>query len=157
MSEHYNTLRSNGFTFALLRLPDTVFRVVNLEMPDITISPAQSAYPTGSQYFPGGATEYGELTLRFIIDEDLKNYTELFNWITQQTFATNYAPKDKEQFLVSDGALTTLNNASVANKTFFFHDLFPISLSGWQFETNVSEPAPVECTATFKFSYFELK
>jgi len=157
MSEHYNTLRSNGFTFALLRLPDTVFRVVNLEMPEISITPVSSAYPAGTQYFPGGDIEFGELTLRFIVDEDLKNYIELYNWITQQRFGSEYIPKQKEELLTSDGTLTTLNNSSVANKTFFFHDLFPISLGGWQFETNVSEPTPVECSASFKFSYFELK
>jgi hypothetical protein len=158
MSDQYNNLRSNGFVFALERLPDTAFRIIQVEMPSIEIQPVETPTRTGDQYFPGSEITFSEMTLRFIIDEDMKNYIELYNWITQQRYTTDFIPtKTQEILMVSDGTLTMLNNSNVANKTFYFHDMFPISLSGMTFETNISEPSIVECTVNFKFSYFHLK
>lgn len=157
MSETYNTLRNNAFTFNLLRLPDTVFRIVSIDVPDVSNQPSEIPTRHGMLEEPGSVLLFSELTLRFIVDENLKNYEELFNWLTQQKFASEYVPTSKEQFLVSDGTLTTLNNSSVANRTFSFKNMFPISLSGFQFATTSGNSEPIECTVSFKFDYFDLK
>ena len=35
---------------------------------------------------PGGLIEYGDLSLRFLVDEDMVNYTTVHNWITGLDF-----------------------------------------------------------------------
>ena len=69
---------------------------------------------------PGGLIEYGDLSLRFLVDEDMVNYSTVHNWITGlgfpestkdfKDFITNDdgIEDNKEQF--SDGSLLILNS-----------------------------------------------
>lgn len=155
----YNLLQNNGFTFSLDRIPQTTFRVVGFDLPSISVPAPSAGNPSSTQYFPGSSVEFDALTMDFLVDENLKNYEEIYRWITQQRFCNkDFQPKnDSEIKLVSDGVLITMTNASNPNRIFYFKDLFPISLSGMRFDTSISEPAPITCTVTFRFSYFELR
>lgn len=155
----YNNLHSNAFSFSLHRLPDTTFRVVELTLPGISITPVNSGYPSGSQYFPGSAVEFEPLQVTFVVDENLKNYQEIYRWITQQRYNEQvYTPTSPEEtFLVSDGTVITMTNASNPNRVFSFKDLFPIDLGPIQFNTRDSTPEIVTCTVTFRFAYFTLE
>jgi hypothetical protein len=160
MSETYsqNFLQNNGFIFSLDRIPQTTFRVVACDVPSITVPAPEQGSAASSQFFPGSATEFDELSMDFLVDEDLKNYEEIYNWITQQRFAENYVPKNsREEKLVSDGTLATMSNASNVNRVFYFKDLFPVSLGNMHFDTSISQPEPVTCTVTFRYSYFVLR
>jgi len=151
----YNTLSSNAFTFTINRLPQTVFRVVSINLPGINVSPVESGQPEGDQYFPGSSNNFEELQMTFIVDENLLNYEELYNWITQQRYITEYKAKNTEEaLLTSDGVFVTMTNSSVPNRVFTFRDMFPISLSSLNFDTRESNPDPVTCQVSFKYSYF---
>ena len=155
MSEQYNTLRSNAFAFQILRIPDTVFRVTSIDFPDVSVGVNSTSVSGAEMHSPGQKVEFSEMTVKFIVDENLANYEEIYNWLTQQQFNTSYVPDStKTALLMSDGTLTTLNNASVANRSFFFRDMFPTFLSGFQLSTSGSEQ--IECSVSFKFGYFTL-
>jgi hypothetical protein len=152
-----NNLQNNAFTFVLERIPQTIFRVTQCDVPSITVPPAGAGFPGSSQAFPGTFTEFDDITLTFIVDEDLQNYEEIYRWIVKQRFAENQVPSsDIDVPYVSDGALTTMTNSSNPNRTFKFKAMFPVALGSIHFDTTVSSPEPVECTVTFKYSYFEL-
>lgn len=154
----YNNLQSNGFSMTINRLPQTMFRVTECDIPSINVPAPEAGSPGSTQYFPGSATEFDSLTIQFFVDENLENYQELFNWITQQRYASHYNPiSDKEVKLVSDGSIVVMNNSSTPNKVFSFKNLFPITLGALHFDTSTSEPQPVMCEAVFRFSYFELR
>lgn len=154
----YNFLQNNGFTFLLERIPQTIFRVTSCDVPGLTVPTPETSSGRTTQYFPGTANEFDELVMEFIVDENLKNYEELYRWITQQRYTDKeFVPKsEKENLLVSDGVLVTMTNASNPNRVFKFANMFPISLGNIHFDTTISEPQPVTCTVTFKYSYFEL-
>lgn len=153
----YNNLQSNGFTMTIDRLPQTMFRVTVCDIPSINIPAPEAGSPGSTQYFPGSATEFDTLSIEFLVDENLENYQEIFNWITQQRYMSKYNPRtDKEEKLVSDGAVIMLSNNSVPNKVFSFKNLFPIAIGPLHFDTTVSEPTSVTCTVEFRFSYFEI-
>jgi hypothetical protein len=155
----YNMLKSNSYTFSIARIPETMFRVVAVNLPDTSVPAPMVASAASSQWFPGSASEFSQLSLTFIVDEDLKNYEEIFRWLTQQRYdigAGFSAANTKEASLTSDGTLITLTNASNPNRVIRFKDLFPTSLSGLDFDTRNSDPIPVECTATFYFSQFTI-
>jgi hypothetical protein len=153
-----NFLLNNGFTFILDRLPQTTFRIVSTDVPGIGVQPPSVGNPAATQYFPGSSVDFEPLTIEFLVDEDLKNYTELYNWITQQQYCSTYVPKDnRDKLLVSDGTLATLSNASNVRRVFYFKDLFPIGLGPLHFDTSITMSEPIQCTATFRYSYFELR
>lgn len=156
----FNLLQTNSFTFNLLRSKETTFRVTSCSVPAVSVPPAEDGYGGGTQYFPGTFNEFDPVTLRFIVDEDLKNYEEIYRWITQQRYAigSDYIPKDEsDKLLVSDGVLTTLTNNSRPNRAFYFKDMFPVELGSIDFDTTSGTTEPVTCSVTFRYSYFTLK
>lgn len=153
-----NLLQINGFTFSLDRIPQTTFRVVSCDLPEITVPSPESSSGRATQFFPGTANEFEPLVVDFLVDEDLKNYREMYRWITQQRYTDKeFVSTEKEQFLVSDGSLLTMTNSSNPNVTFYFKDMFPISLGGLHFDTRIEQPSPLTCTVTFRYSYFEMR
>lgn len=160
MITDFNFLKTNSFTFNLQRLPETIFRCRTAGVPAITV-PAPQTGGTGPipQYFPGSATEFEAFSMVFAVDENLKNYEELYLWIVQQRFRRDVdavVPRNSnEELLVSDGFLTTLTNNSNPNRVFKFLDMFPIYLGGLEFDTEST--TNMSCSATFRYSYFKLQ
>jgi hypothetical protein len=60
---------------------------------------------------------------------------------------------DKE---MSDITLITTTNKNIPNRFFRFHDCFPISLSGLEFESGADGEAVV-ATIEFKFTYYDIE
>ena len=153
----YNLLKSNSYQFSIERIPETIFRITSVNLPEISV-PAPSAPSSAStQYFPGSTSEFSQLNITFLVDENLKNYEEIFRWITQQRFGigSEFAPKNiTETTLTSDATLLTLTNSSNPNRVIKFFDMFPTSLGALNFSTQQSDPIPVECTAQFYYSRF---
>lgn len=157
---NYNFLQNNGFVFSLERIPETLFRVVSCDVPGISIPPAQAGIQGATQYFPGGNSEFEELTMDFLVDENLENYEEIYHWITQQRYfiRDEFKPKnDGELSMTSDGTLVTMTNASTPNRVFSFKNMFPTSLGNLHFDTSISQPEPITCQVTFRYAYFEMK
>lgn len=157
----YNLLQNNGFQFSIQRLPQTMFRVVACDLPAISIPQANTGgYPGANQSLAGNTAEFEELTMDFLVDEDLKNYEEIYNWIVGQQFEDRDKTRRDvayEQALYSDGTLITLDNSSNPHRVFSFKSLFPINLGNLHFDTSVTEPVQVTCQVTFKYAYFKLQ
>jgi hypothetical protein len=96
---------------------------------------------------PGDIIQFGDLSLRFLVDEDLQNYMEIQNWIRGLGFPErlsqfsdleesglvqgNYL-KDRQN-IYSDGTLQVLTSSQIPNFQITFKDLFPYSLSTMTF------------------------
>ena len=116
-----NFLSPIGFLFVLEKATKTSFLCQKAEIPDLTLG--QVSIPTrGMVPIPiDGNIQYGNLNLEFIVDEDLRNYMEIHNWLralgTPQdmkerrdwynTYAKGSAEKDAR---FSDATLQVLNN-----------------------------------------------
>lgn len=153
----YNLLKTNSYQFSINRIPETIFRITSVNLPEISV-PAPSA-PSGAstQYFPGSVTEFSQLNLTFLVDENLKNYEEIYRWITQQRYGIGpefTAKNVTETSLTSDATLLTLTNSNNPNRVIKFFDLFPTSLGQLNFSTQQPDPIPVECSAQFYYSRF---
>ncbi len=160
MITDFNFLKTNSYTFNLQRLPETIFRCRTANVPSISVpAPATGGTGPSTQYFPGTATEFESFSMVFAVDENLKNYEELYLWIVQQRFRRDVdavVPRNSnEELLVSDGFLTTLTNNSNPNRVFKFLDMFPIYLGGLEFDTEST--SNMSCSVTFRYSYFKLQ
>lgn len=153
----YNLLKSNSYQFSIVRIPETIFRITSVNLPEISVPAPMVPSGASSQYFPGSTSEFSQLTITFLVDENLKNYEEIYRWITQQRFGigSEFIPKDSnETKLTSDATLLTLTNSSNPNRVIKFFDLFPTSLGQLNFSTQQPDPIPVECSAQFYYSRF---
>ena len=79
--QNRNFLQPTGFKFTLNRSPKTSFFCQSANIPGMTLGVA--AQPTYLRDIPtpGDKIEFEDLNLRFLVDENLENYMEIYTWI----------------------------------------------------------------------------
>ena len=77
-----NYLTPVGLKLKLERFAAVDFLCQAVNLPDVAMQVTQ--VPTRFREVPiiaGGGVTYGDLQLRFIVDEDMVNYSSIWNWI----------------------------------------------------------------------------
>lgn len=160
-----NMLSPIGFQFSIQRLPTMNFFVQSVTLPGITASTIDQVTPLRSIPTPGDKIEYSELEVVFKIDEDMRNYIEVFEWIRALGFPDTFDQykelDDQPSFtgggIYSDASLTILSSAMNPNVRIEIQDLFPISLTPIEMSATNSDVEYIEATATFRFLGYSFK
>ena len=101
-----NFLSPIGFVFVLDKARRTSFLCQRAEIPAINLGavqiPTRGMVPIPTE----GNMTYGNLNIDFLVDEDLRNYMELHNWIralgTPQDYQERHSENESNQRLVAD-------------------------------------------------------
>ena len=165
-----NFLSPIGFKFSLKRSPGVAYFCNEANIPDMSLSIAEQPTYLRNIPLPGDKIEFGDLSLRFMVDEDLTNYMEIQNWIRglgypeaisqyseledkayiKQTFG------NKRQDVYSDGTLQILSNNLVPKFQVLFDDLFPYSLSTVTFDATDTDIEYFTADVAFKYTIYNL-
>ena len=161
-----NFLAPVGFKFTLSKYPKVSFFSNTARIPDITLGTAiQSTYLKDIDV-PGEKLTYGELNVRFLVDENLENYMAMHNWLTglgfpesaqdfiDQTKDENGQKDLKEQY--SDGSLHILNSNYNDIAVVKFKDLFPTYLTSLEFDATESDVNYFTADITFKYTIYDI-
>lgn len=169
--ENRNDLYPNRFKFTINRAPKVSFSCNSANIPSMSLGNASQPTSTGKNIpLPGNKIEYEPFNLRFIVDENLENYMQIFNWIEgiafpeslQQTFnlqASNEKIDHRIQSqlnIYSDATLQILTSHQRPNFNVKFYDLYPYDLTTLLFDATDSNPTPFTAEAKFKYTYFEI-
>jgi len=146
--ENRNFLSPVGFKFSLKRAPGVAFFCNQANIPSIDLGIAEQPTWLKNIDVPGDKIQFGDLSLRFLVDEDLVNYMELQRWIRGLGY-----PEDMDEFrklegeavlpnnfgqagdnIYSDGTLQILSSNLVPQFQVVFTDLFPYTLSTVTFD-----------------------
>ena len=79
--DNRNFLAPTGFKFSLKRSPGVAFFCNQANIPSLDLGIAIQPTYLKDIDVPGDKIQFGDLTLRFLVDEDLVNYMEIQNWI----------------------------------------------------------------------------
>ena len=79
--DNRNFLAPTGFKFSLKRSPGVAFFCNQANIPSLDLGIATQPSYLKDIDVPGDKIQFGDLTLRFLVDEDLVNYMEIQNWI----------------------------------------------------------------------------
>ena len=119
-------------------------------------------------------SEIGELTVNFIVDENMENWTELYTWMEQTTGSTDpekfrslvganrkadqpYDGSGNYDELYSDMTIVVTTAANNPNRYVRIQDAFPTSLGEITMDTTVAGGITyVTCNASFQFTAFEI-
>lgn len=148
-----NFLSPVGFKMEFEIFPDVDFYCQQVNFPDISVPFTE--VPTRFRSFPiigGGGVSYGDLQSTFIIDEDMHNYAEIFNWIRKNGQSENTAPLN-----LSSARLQILTSNFNTNLVADFQYLFPYSLSQIQFDATIGEETVVTAQASFKYAQMSFR
>ena len=173
--ENRNFLSPVGFKFALKRSPKVAYFCNQANIPDLTLGIAEQPTYLRNIPTPGDKLEFGDLNLRFLVDEDLGNYMEMQNWLRGLGF-----PESTEEFaelqerdpmnqaggfgqykksgkkVYSDGTLQILSSNLVPKFQVVFKDLWPYSLTTMQFDATDTDIEYFTAEVSFKYTIYGL-
>ena len=161
-----NFLAPVGFKFTLSKFPKVSFFSNTARIPDITLGTAIQSNYLKDIDVPGDKLTYGELNVRFLVDENLENYMAMHNWLTGLGFpesAQDFINKTtdqngqrdlKEQY--SDGSLHILNSNYNDIAIVKFKDLFPVYLTSLEFDATESDINYFTADVTFKYTIYDI-
>lgn len=145
-----NNLSQLNFKLKLPTLNQLEMRAQSVVIPGLNLGQAEIPTPFVRIHEPGNL-DYNDLTVSFMVGENLKDYLEIFNWMVQLGYPDSldqYKPK------VIDGSVLILNSAMNPIMNVRFTDLFPISLSDLSFDSTLSEIQYATATVSFRFNRF---
>ena len=148
-----NFLAPTGFKMELEIFSGVDFFCQSANIPDISAPSIE--VPTRFRGIPiaaAGGVTYGDLTLKFIVDEDMANYLTIHKWIRKNNLADEMDNQSNPEY--SKGQLIILSSNFNTNITIDFDDLFPISLTELSFDVGDTEVDYLTASATFKFTNF---
>ena len=156
-----NYLQPTGFRVIIDRenYPNLEFFAQSVDHPDVSMTAPTVAYSRiGNVSLPGDALEYSELNIQFILDEDIKSYTELYNWIESLVNKNFVKPNSTSDVPTqADISVSILSSHNNQNKRILYKGCNPTSLSGLQLTSIASSVEYLTFNASFVFTGFEFK
>ena len=161
-----NFLSPVGFKFSLSKFPKVDFFCNSARIPEITLGTAIQPSYLKEIDIPGEKLIYGDLSIRFLVDEQLENYVAVHNWITglgfpetPQQFIDKTTDRDglrdfQEQFC--DGSLHILNSNYNDVAIVKFKDIFPTSITSLDFDATETDINYFTAEATFKYVIYSI-
>lgn len=168
--ENRNFLSPTGFKFTLKRTPKVAFFCNVANVPDLNLGVAVQPTYLKDIDLPGDKIVFGDLNLRFLVDENLENYMEIQNWIRGLGYPeklSQFAELDDSgliqgryakdrQNIYSDGTLQVLTSSSIPNFQVVFKDLFPYSLGTLAFDATQTDIQYFTADVSFKYTIYDI-
>jgi hypothetical protein len=149
-----NFLNPVGYLLKLDKFEGTDFFCQRANVPDITMPTTEfTTRFRNLPIIPGGGVTFGDFTVQFIVDEDLKNYYSIHKWMRQNGRADDDADTpEKEEYSNAQLHIVT----SSYNPAFIvsFENIFPVSLSGLEFNATMTDVEYITAEVTFKHQRF---
>ena len=171
------------FRFLINQLPKVEYFTTEANIPGITLGEGQFNTTFKNIDILGDKLTYENLTISFIVDENLENYIEMHSWLTGIGF-----PADRKQFsefrsttsnmstktrgeskdigdvrastpelaMTSDATMTILTNKNNPVVECRFRDVFPTSLSGLSYSQNQTDVEYLTASVDFKYTIYEI-
>ena len=164
--QNRNFLSPIGFKFTVSKTPKVNFFCNSARIPEIVLGTAVQPNYLKDIDIPGDKLQYGDFSLRFLVDEQLENYMAIHNWLTGLGFPqTTQEYKDlttdsdnqrdpNEAF--SDGALHILNSNYRDVAIVKFDGMFPTTLSSLEFEATDGDLNYFTAEVNFKYTVYNI-
>ena len=179
------------FRFMIHQLPKVEFFTTAANIPAISLGELVIPTPYKSIPILGDNLTFDNLSISFIVDEELQNYRTIHDWMVGIGF-----PKSRQQFIdfrssgsntpqegqggntgtgISNKDIGGRGGPAIADKAFYtdatltilsnknnpivevrFSDLFPVALSGLDYNQNVTDVEYITATIDFRYKLYEI-
>ena len=179
------------FRFMIHQLPKVEFFTTAANIPAISLGELVIPTPYKSIPILGDNLTFDNLSISFIVDEELQNYRTIHDWMIGIGF-----PKSRQQFIdfrssgsntpqegqggntgtgISNKDIGGRGGPAIADKAFYtdatltilsnknnpivevrFSDLFPVALSGLDYNQNVTDVEYITATIDFRYKLYEI-
>ena len=165
--------------------PTVEWFVVRCNIPSVTLGQADQYTPFVDIAVVGDKLQYGDFNMTFIVDEQLKNYMEMYNWVKNIGFPFsgesefNVLPRPdgqnrgansavqlnnsqtykerNDRDLYTDIVLTILSSKNNPVVEVFIYECFPVSLGTIEYNQQETDTSYATCDVSFAFTWYDVK
>ena len=153
-----NFLNPIGYILKLQKFEGVDFFCQSVNVPDINMPVIDVASPFRNlPITPGGGVSFGDFSVRFIVDEDLKNYYSIHNWMRDNGNADQMQRVTAEEDIYTRGELHIVTSSYNPAFVVDFQQLFPIALTNLQFDATINDVEYITAEVTFKHQQFFIR
>ena len=164
--DNLNYLSNISFRLTIEDAPNITWFCQAASVPGVSIEGIDVFTPHATIPYAGNKVSFEELTIRFIVDEHMKNWTEIYDRIIAMGLAEGH---EKYKLLKASNplhprgggystvVLTILTSGMNPQMEFHFYDAFPISVTALDFDSSVSDVEYFTASASFRYQNYEIK
>jgi hypothetical protein len=163
--ENLNYISNHNFRFLVKKLPHVNFFCQEVVIPSFSGGEIRHGTPFATINTTGDRIQWSPLNVTFKVDEDLTNYTEIYDWLMAINYPDEFAqykniadiPLYTGDGLFSDGYVMVQTNIKNFNKSFVFRRMFPIALSELALTSKNNVVEYISATVTFSYLAFYIE
>jgi hypothetical protein len=161
--------QTNPALFRLIfnKFPNVEYLSYSVNIPGVSLGEIIQPTPLLDLRLPGDKLTFDPLTLNFIVQENLANYIEIYNWMfgighpqsldSYKTIARSSPNNSNRVNIYSDATLFMLSNKQNPIAKVTFVDVYPTALSPLQYDASVTDVTPITTDVTLNYSYYKLE
>ena len=164
--DNLNYLSNISFRLTMQDAPNLTWFCQAVNVPGVSLEAIDVTTPYVTIPYSGAKVNFEELSVRFIVDEHLKNWIEIYDRVIalglaegSEKYRLLKAKSDLTQRggTVSTLVLTVLTSAMNPQMEFHFNEAFPTSVSALDFDSSVGDLEYFTATAAFRYTNYEIK
>ena len=164
--DNLNYLSNISFRLTMQDAPNLTWFCQSVNVPGVSIDAIDVQTPYLNIPQAGAKVTFEELSVRFIVDEHLKNWMEIYDRIIALGLAEgseNYRLLKAQSDLTQRGGtvstlvLTVLTSAMNPQMEFHFYEAFPTTISALEFDSAATDLEYFTATVGFRYTNYEIK
>ncbi len=181
--EVFDYSQSNQFKIFFPIFPTTEWFVVRANIPSVQLGQGDQFTPFVQIAVVGDHITYGDFSVTFIVDENLKNYMEMYNWVKNIGFpfshdqfntlprpdyqdksgGTNYDAesdtysKANDRDLYTDIVLQIMTSKNNLVAQCEIYEAFPTTIGAIEYSQQETDMTYATCEVGFAYSWFDVK
>jgi len=165
-----NIAQPTRFKMVFARVPNLTFWCQSVIFPSLSTSYFSSPTPFLDQKIPGDKLVYEDLMVTMLVDEDLRSWREIHDWMRGFTFPTDFKEYRNLNKLgdilkhqtnarpqYSDLHIQVYNNNWQHILTWKFYDAFPIMLGQLSYSATDSPDSIMISDVTIAYQWFDIE
>ena len=158
-----NFLSPLGFSFDIYKTPGVNYFVQSASIPGINTGRIEQSTPFNQVKYAGDRVEYSDLNITFRVDEELRNYMELYTWMKNSTRTNDFtgysaiSTASIGEGVYSDATMTILSSSRNPIARVNFKNIFPTSLSELVFDTRLTDVNYIDVIVTFTYQSYDIE
>ena len=164
----FDYAQNNQYQVTLSNFPLTQYFCQSVIVPGITLGQINRATSLANIPTVGDTLEFDNFSMTFFVDEELRNYREIHDWMVNIGFPYSHGQfmatkrrdiveRDGDLDLYSEIIVTILSSKNNPKVRVKIHEAFPITLSGLDYTNADADAVYLTAEVSFAYAHYEFE